>query len=432
MSAKLHLTRNTKPKSVELPPEIWALIFDLVTQVPGAYDPDCLALAFTHPPSKLQIQETRKSLLSRPKLVRVCKIWSVFALKNLYEHITIVKATSIHSLHNTLMRSRDNAESSSTIPHLGCYTKRLDICLRTSDINKTITDLGDIITCLPNLSFIKITLNNSNRPVYRYNQGRDGTALPGPLLDALCLTCPSLEVLEVTPQSSFYVPHNDLHRVFSSFPKLRSFRNEGDMYYLLTPGVSCLHLAASLTTVAIDDLYFKSIPVAIPPNPSTFPLLQTVIFYTMIRAERQFSSFIQIHGSTLTTVMIRFSKTSTPQDFFCGVLRTIGTSCPRVVNFMIWFDTWHWFEELAGLTAFRLPSSIRVFGIRCKELQADSRTYDKFLLRLDPENGRILRLLDERHVKDLCQKHAKTFKRARRRLEPGGWQFQGPDERVLR
>ncbi|KAK0455177.1 uncharacterized protein EV420DRAFT_1554545 [Desarmillaria tabescens] len=428
MSAKLHLRRNTKPTSVELPPEIWSLIFDLATQVPGAYDPDCLALAFTHPPSKFQIQETKKSLSSRSRLIRVCKLWSIFALKNLFEHITVVRDASIVSLRDKLVRSREDA---GTGHHLGCYTKRLDISLKTSDINKTITNLSDIIRCLPNLSFIKIFLNNTNRPVSRFNHGRDNTAVPDPFLDALCLSCPSLQVLEILPRSSFYIPHTDLHRIFSSFPKLSSFRNDGDMYHLLTPGESCLHLAASVTTVAINDLYFKSIPVAIPPDPSTFPLLQTAIFYTMIRAERQFSSFIQIHGSTLTTIMIRFSKTSTPQDFFCGVLRTIGTSCPGVINFMIWFDTWNWFEGPAGLTRFHFPPSIRVFGIRCKDLQADSWTYERFLLRLDPENGRILRLLDERHVKDLCQKHTKTFKSARRRLEPGGWQFQGPDERSL-
>ncbi|PBK62967.1 hypothetical protein ARMSODRAFT_559283 [Armillaria solidipes] len=433
MSAKLHLTKNTKPTSVELPPEIWALIFDWTTYVPGAYDPDYLPQSFTNPPSKSQNQDRKKSLRSSSRLVRVCKVWSVLALKNLFEHIIIAKDTHILSLRNTLLRSRDDAESSSTGFHLGCYTKRLDISFKASEINKAITDLGDIIRCFPNLSFIKISLDILNRPVRRFYHGRDNelAALAGPLLDALCSTCTSLEVLEVTQQSSFYISNSDLHRVFSSFPKLRSFRNEGDMYYLLDPRIPCFHLATSLTTVALDDRHIKSISVALSPNPDTFPSLQTVMFYAKIRADRQFSSFIQIHGSTLTTVMIRFSRTITPHDFFRGVLSTIGTSCPRVVNFMIWFDVWYWFEDPAGLVLFQLPPSIRVFGIRCKELQAESRAYERFFSRVIPQNGRVLRLLDERHVTDLCQKHAQTFKRIQQRLERGGWQFQGPDERVL-
>ncbi|KAK0229076.1 hypothetical protein EDD85DRAFT_134925 [Armillaria nabsnona] len=435
MSAKLHLTRNTKPTSVELPPEIWALIFDWTTHVPGAYNPDYLPQSFTNPPSKSQNQDRKKSLRSSSSLVRVCKVWSVLALKNLFEHITIAKDTHILSLRNTLLRSRDDAKSSSTGPHLGCYTKRLDISFKTSDINKAITDLGDIIRCFPNLSFIKITLDNLNRPVRRshHRPGRDHelAALASPLLDALCSTRKSLEVLEVTQQSSFYIPNSDLHRVFSSFPKLRSFRNEGDMYHLLNPRIPCFHLATSLTTVALDDPRIKSNPVTLSPNPDTFPSLQTVMFYTKTVADRQFLSFMQIHGFTLTTVMIRFAKTIAPHAFFREVLGTIGTSCPRVVSFMIWFDIWYWFEDPAGLVLFQLPPSIRVFGIRCQELQAKSRAYERFFSRVIPQNGRVLRLLDERHVTDLCQKHARTFGRIRRRLEQGGWQFQGPDERVL-
>ncbi|KAG7453111.1 uncharacterized protein BT62DRAFT_46819 [Guyanagaster necrorhizus] len=426
MSAKQYLSRN-KPTCVGLPPEIWQLIFDWTTQVPGAYDPDCLAWSFTHPPSKSHIQDTKKSLRSRSRLVRVCKLWNVLALKNLFEHITIVNDASILSLRKVLVQSREDAE---TGHHLGCYTKRLDVCFKTNNVNKTITDLSDVIACLPNLSFIKLSLTNADRSYANVSYGRDRTARPCPLIDALCTTCPSLEVLEITPQS--YIPQaNDVHRLFSSFPKLRSFRNVGRIDDLLAPQIPFLHIATSLTTFAIYDPYFKVAPAVLPPVPSTFPSLQTVMFYTSRTADRQFLSFLRIHGSTLTTVMIRFSMTVSPQIFLCVILDTIGASCPRVVNFMIWFDAWYVFGVLLGLPSFQMPPSIRVFGIRCKELQADSRTYEKFLSQLKPENGRILRLLDERHVKDLCQKHAKVFNRARRRLESGGWQFQGPDERVL-
>ncbi|KAK0227764.1 hypothetical protein IW262DRAFT_553143 [Armillaria fumosa] len=434
MSAKLHLTRNTKPTSVELPPEIWALIFDWTTHVPGAYDPDCLPKSFTNPPSKAQDQDRKKSLRSRSSLVRVCKVWSVLALKNLFEHIIIAKDTHILSLCNTLLRSRDDAKSRGTGHHLGCYTKRLDISFKTGDIHKAITDLGDIIRCFPNLCFITISLDISNRATRRRpHHGRDTelASLAGPILDALSSTCTSLEVLEIPPKSAFYISTSDLHRVFSSFPKLRSFRNEGDMQYFLDPRISCFHLAASLTTLALDDRYIKSVTVTLSPNPDTFPLLQTIMFYTNIRADRQFLPFLRIHGSTLTTVMIRFSGTITPQSFFREVLRTIRASCPRVANFMIWFDDWQWMSDPGGLVVFRLPPSIRVFGIRCRELQAESRAYESFFSRVIPQNGRVLRLLDERHVTDLHQKHAPTFKRIQKRLEPGGWQFQGPDERVL-
>ncbi|KAK0492087.1 hypothetical protein EDD18DRAFT_520786 [Armillaria luteobubalina] len=434
MSAKLHLTRNTKPTSIELPPEIWALIFDWTTHVPEAYDPDCLPRSFTHPPSKAQDQDRKKSLRSRSSLVRVCKAWSVLASRNLFEHIIIAKDKHILPLRNALLRSRYEPKCSGTSHHLGCYTKRLDISFKSGDIDKAITDLGDIIRRFPNLSIITISLDISNRPRRRPHHGRDTdlASLAGPILDALSSTCTSLRVLEIPPKSAFYIPTNDLHRVFSSFPKLRSFRNEGDMQYFLDPRESsCLHLAASLTTLALDDRYIKSVDVTLSPNPDTFPTLRTIMFYTNIRADRQFLPFIRIHGSTLTTVMIRFSGTFTPQSFFREVLKTIRTNCPRVVNFMIWFDHWHWMTDTGGLVVFRLPPSIRVLGIRCRALQAESRAYESFFSRVVPQNGRVLRLLDERHVTDLCQKHAQTFKGILQRLEQGGWQFQGPDERVL-
>ncbi|KAK0473988.1 hypothetical protein IW261DRAFT_1569356 [Armillaria novae-zelandiae] len=437
MSAKLHLTRNTKPTSVELPPEIWALVFDWATHVPGAYDPDCLPRSFTHPPSKAQDQDRKKSLRSRSSLVRVCKAWSGLALKNLFEHIVIASDPDTLSLCNTLLRSRDDAESSRTDHHLGCYTKRLDISFQTDNINKDITDLGDIIRCFPNLSFITISLDIFNPPQRRRYHERDGAklaGLAGPILDALSSTCTSLEVLEIPLKSLFYISNSDLHRVFSSFSKLRSFRNEGGMLDLLGPGTPlCFHLATSLTTVALDDRYDRIGDRTVPlsSNPDTFPSLQTVIFYIdYIHVNKQFLSFIQIHGSTLTTIMIQVSEVMILPSFFQELLDTIRTRCPRVVNFMIWFQVWNWMMVPVNLV-FQMPPSIRVFGIRCKELQAESWLYEDFFARVIPWNGRVLRLLDERHVTDLCQKHTQTFKRIQQRLEPGGWQFQGPDERVL-
>ncbi|KAK0185998.1 hypothetical protein F5146DRAFT_1143564 [Armillaria mellea] len=266
MSARLHLSRNTKPTVVELPPEVWALIFDWTTHVPEAYDPDYLPQSFTNPPSKAQNLDRIKSFRSRSSLVRVCKAWSVIALKNIFEHIVITKDTHIPSLYNALLRPRDDAESGSTGPHPGFYTRCLDISLKTSDVNKAITDLGDIIRWFPNLSFITISLGLVDRPQRRFcYYGRDGVlaALAGPLLDALCFTCTSLEVIEVLYRSSFFISNSDLRRVLSSFPKLRSLRNEGNMQHILDPRihVPCFHLATSLTTVALDDRESKSIPL---------------------------------------------------------------------------------------------------------------------------------------------------------------------------
>jgi hypothetical protein len=68
MSVKAFYHKDEPPCLPYLPPELWTMIFQHATWVPGGYDPELTTLAFrldTNVMNKERVKEWRKALVSQ-------------------------------------------------------------------------------------------------------------------------------------------------------------------------------------------------------------------------------------------------------------------------------------------------------------------------------------------------------------------------------
>jgi hypothetical protein len=127
--------------SSKLPPELWAHIFRLTTDIPGLLDVSPLSTTEILPRSWIEydidgsslrrraVRDIQWSALMKSVLVLVCRYWRSVAASLLYEYIALSSYASAYQLERTLS---DNI-ADGTVPPLGSFIKLLDISLVQSE-----------------------------------------------------------------------------------------------------------------------------------------------------------------------------------------------------------------------------------------------------------------------------------------------------------
>ncbi|KAI0267876.1 hypothetical protein BC834DRAFT_63090 [Gloeopeniophorella convolvens] len=177
-----------------IPSELWCLIFEFATDVPGAFDPDVLD-PFDHPTTELAYLDRPTELLAalhatiptRSAIVCVCRSWHALATPLLYRAALISKPCTLHLLAGILEDK----------PELGAHIRRLDIALsevplaheyEEQDANKLVVH---IIEHAPHLRIFVANnaVRHSEGPYYNWMSSEIFTALGntcGPSLRRLC------------------------------------------------------------------------------------------------------------------------------------------------------------------------------------------------------------------------------------------------------
>ncbi|KAI0267873.1 hypothetical protein BC834DRAFT_842513 [Gloeopeniophorella convolvens] len=109
-----------------IPSELWCLIFEFATDVPGAFDPDVLD-PFDHPSTEVAhlddptepLAALRATISTRSAIVCVCRSWNALAIPLLYRTVYLSKPRTLRLLAGIL---KDK-------PELGAHVRRLDVAL---------------------------------------------------------------------------------------------------------------------------------------------------------------------------------------------------------------------------------------------------------------------------------------------------------------
>jgi hypothetical protein len=112
--------------SIDLPPELWMLIFEHATFIPGLFDVSPMSPIVDQPRAWLLYDKALRADIMKTKkaLVIVCRSWQNSARKLLWEHIQISRFDTWKRLEDVLTLSPEQEL-------LRSYTKRLDIVFNT-------------------------------------------------------------------------------------------------------------------------------------------------------------------------------------------------------------------------------------------------------------------------------------------------------------
>jgi hypothetical protein len=121
--------------SIDLPPELWPLIFEHATSIPGLFDVSPMSPIVDQPRVWLLYKTALHADIMKTKkaFVLVCRSWRNIAMRLLSEHIQIHRFETFKRFEDVLTLSPDHALSRS-------YTKRLDIFF---DMPRKLPTLGE-------------------------------------------------------------------------------------------------------------------------------------------------------------------------------------------------------------------------------------------------------------------------------------------------
>ncbi|KAF5344286.1 hypothetical protein D9758_012361 [Tetrapyrgos nigripes] len=400
----------------ELPPELWLSIFAFATELHDALNE--VQSLFKFPGEVRAIQKYKKSyrssLVTRRRLLLVCKQWRSLAIPFVYRHLLLERRQTLPLLLRTLWASSRNSQENGETTPFGCYTKRLDICLREDSVDVGPTH-GEILYYLPNTEIIVFC----GRDYWNYN-------LPPIFISSLEKAGSSVRVLNW--QSPAFSPSVGAHHpILSSTPNLTSLQLHW-IGFTANPLLSLPllpHLRA-LSLIRLND------PCPDHPEPllehtiNPFPALTQIrLAPAWLIKDAHVQAILQFCSSTISSVHL--SSTSAISLDWSPSLAVLHQSGVRMTSL-----TLHMYQIFKTPSDDRvilhIPPSVSVLGLSFGQTQASDSVYNcvvKLVTSLKGDGLKVVRL-DDRNVPDLWDKHpavargfAKALKAQGRRLEFG-------------
>ncbi|KAG0699034.1 hypothetical protein DFH29DRAFT_938715 [Suillus ampliporus] len=370
----------------KLPPELWEIIFDHATYVPSILIPEIyeysgtLGSLFNHDHHPL----IRQALVTKHRLIRVCKQWWHLATPFLYRSIFIGRGRCLSSLANALARGKGVLLGKWP---LGFYTQRLDIAMR--DTGQTLADLGllaEVIRCLPNLAIVSVDATPSPH---------DSLAMPGIVMDALIYIAPSLKIIDWASD-----------RLLPSFTSLQNLLTATQQLRIL----SCPYYLKSRTNaMAINCTLSSCTTLAVPLNrndifsSTQLPALRELSYpYSFPALDWHYIPFLERHGRKLCSVHLYWSG-------FRDQLLPFARHCPHLCRLTISLDFWDSFD----VESFKLIP-VEYLGVRCRRSQSSTRAYTFIFSQLAHLKDamptlRTIRFTGSLNVNELLRNHRKAL-----------------------
>jgi hypothetical protein len=382
-----------------IPPELWLVILQISTWVPGVLEPD-IYLTSDEPRRVVTRQQQRllkDSLVTKRYIVRVCKQWRTMATPFLYESIIIGRGRTLSSLCSALVDSRRKTNHSSPDHHpLGWYTKRLDVAMRDQGHHSAASELdflAEAIRCLPNLT---ITMFSVRAPRYVKHP------MPASIMNALADTCgPSLRVVDFS-ESVLHPFRHDWRTLLTAAPHLRILRGP------------------ETTPVSLDNIkppdnlpFLSELTALVLASPNSKEYLTEENHFPSLR-EFEFHCFfpplwdtwagpLGVFGHNLTMVHLNFNVAPA---YLQGEMNVLSEHCPNLTRLILSLKVW---EQL--IDRLVLPS-VPYLALRCWQYQAPSAVYRSLFSSLSTMFGPTLqtvRLCDHHNVTDLRVRHARVL-----------------------
>ncbi|KZT20327.1 hypothetical protein NEOLEDRAFT_879004 [Neolentinus lepideus HHB14362 ss-1] len=400
-------TLRRPPPSISLclPPEIWHRVLEMVTFVPDSVYAHGLCPPRSGRPKRRDDQALRDSLVTKRRLVRVCKLWRALASRFLYETVVIGRGRTIPSLRDTLIFSKATAEGSSGGDRaLGWYTRRLDLCVRGQTHIQHATPhveleyLAEIIRCLPNLAVFIVDVTTKQYP----------DRMPASVMHALAETCgSSLEVLH-WPDSGSRVGRvldpkpNEWHRLLSSASNLRAIRCSDMLYssrgYESHQGNA--PVLSHLTTLTVSNKICK---YYLSPSHS-FPSLRHVRYHDCASClPHAWRGLLQLYGEHITAVTLILHHFAADTQGHLDLLREF---CPHLETLFLCFRSWSQFTP-----HLRLPpvTHLALMSVKSNSTTADCMAMFASLSTMETERVRTVQIVHERDIARLRDQKPKVL-----------------------
>lgn len=385
------LKARHRPKLPELPPEIWLIIFDHATYVPGTFIPEIYEYSSTLGQcfNRYHRPLIRRALVTKRSLVRVCRQWWLLAMPFLYKSIFIGRGRCLSSLAITLASSVGGKAVLPGTRPLGSYTERLDIAMRDnyrSNSDEDLDLLAEVIRHLQNLAVVSVDVTAS-----RYIS----SDMPDIVMDALTCAGSSLKIIDWAAPC-----------LLPRYRSLQNLVNTTQLHILQCPFQlpgptdpmdNCI--PSSCITLAITSDHILN-----QMSSTQLPALRELI-YPLRMPGPPLNRFLEKHGRKLTSVHLSWSTPIGSRD----QLNLLATHCPNLRRLTITLTFWGLLD-----TCIIEPVPIEFLYLCCWKNQSSTNTYKvtfATLARLKDvmPTLRIIRFTHYLNVNELLKNHRKAL-----------------------
>ena len=379
-------------KPPDLPPEIWLIIFDHATYVPGTLIPEIYEYSGTLGQcfSRYHRPLIRRALVTKRSLVRVCRQWWLLAIPFLYKSIFIGRGRCLSSLAITLALSVGGKGVLPSTRPLGSYTERLDIAMRDNSRPNSDEDLdllAEVIRHLQNLAVVSVDITAS-----RYIS----LDMPDIVMDALACAGSSLKIIDWA--APCLLPRYRSLQNLVTTTQLHILRCPFQLRGPTDPIDNCV--LSSCTTLAITSDHMHQM------SSTQLPALRELIYPPpMLRLGQPSNPFLERHGKKLTAVHLSWSTSIGFRD----QINLLATHCPNLRRLTIALTFW----ELLDAPIIKLVP-IEFLCLYCRQNQSSTNAYKitfASLARLKDvmPTLRIIRFTRYLNVKELLMNHRKAL-----------------------
>jgi hypothetical protein len=397
-----------------LPHELWRKIFEMATAVPGALNTDlrdpfglasCLSWADEH-------RMLRSSLLTKSRIVRVCRVWYKLAIPYLYEVIIIGRGRTMASLAVALSNSARQGDTQNQVRSIGWWTKRLDLAMRdeTSGINAENQQLAAIVKCLPNLA---IFVNRVSHASYLYKRITAST------VEALVNSCKfSLRTMRVYQSApKFAMLAEDWKPIFDACTSLETIDSSLD--FLSLPCQFPKRIRSATVSSACFERFLEN-------PPCNLQELKYIISPHSILAELGFKKILSVVGRSLNSLNIEIETKGYLGPSSWPLASHVHPDLTRLII------------KLQSVADFRfmfsLPSTILYLGIQCFKQRPSIQEVLAFfnaLLAQSPSNLKVVRFIDRNTSDYLRMLFAVTLRHIANICAEKGHRLEDNDGRLL-
>ncbi|OJA19897.1 hypothetical protein AZE42_07025 [Rhizopogon vesiculosus] len=403
------LKARRRAKTPGLPSELWLVIFDLATYVPGIFIPEIFEYSVTlgrifnryHHPL------IRRALVTKRSLVRVCKQWWHLATPFLYRSIIIGRGRCLASLASALALSTGGKGVLPGERPLGSYTERLDIAMRDhryAHMGGDLELLAEVIRLLQNLAIVSVDVSQCF-----------SLSMPDTVMDALTCVAPSLKIVywaaprllppsrslqNIVTASQLHILHCPHHFLGRTYPMDLTL--------------------SSCTTLAASDHTFHHMSL------TQFPALRELIYRDRLRERSPASRFLEMHGKNLTSVHLLWSVLGLRDQ-----INILAAYSPNLRRLTITFELW----GLLDTNMFDLVP-IEYFGLSCRQSQSPTNVYKVVLATLAhlkeiKSTLHIIRFTNYLNVNELLKNHRKALLPALELLSGKNFRLEDHEGRLL-
>jgi hypothetical protein len=406
------LKARHRPKLPELPPEIWLIIFDHATYVPGTFIPEIYEYSGTlgHCFNRYHHPLIRRALVTKRSLVRVCRQWWLLAIPFLYKSIFIGRGRCLSSLAITLALSVGGKGVLPGTRPLGSYTKRLDIAMRDNSLANSDEDLdllAEVIRHLQNLAVVSVDV-----PTSWYTSPE----MPDTVMDALACAGSSLKIIDWAAPC-LLPSYRSLQNLITT-TQLHILQCPFQLHSPTDPMDNCV--LSSCTTLAITSDHMHQI------SSTQLPALRELIYPPRMLGP-PLNQFLERHGKKLTSVHLSWSTSTGFRD----QINLLATHCPNLRRLTITLDFW----ILLDTRIIELVP-IEFLYLCCWTNQSSTNTYKNTFATLARLKDvmptlRIIRFTHYLNVNELLRNHRKALLPALELLSGSNVRLEDHEGRLL-